>query len=56
VKKESGGGTFYRTPTQLKHNYIVTFVEGLVKALEHFFKRKIRMVEERGAIPRRFGK
>ncbi len=64
MKEESGGGevergvdiAFYRTPTQLKHNYIVSFVEGLVKALEHFCKRKIRMVEERGAIPRRLGK
>jgi len=63
-KKNLGGGevergvdiAFYRTPTQLKHNYIVNFGEGLVKALEHFLKRKIRMVEERGAIPRRLGK
>jgi hypothetical protein len=42
----------HTTETQLR----CQFVEGLVKALEHFFKRKIRMVEERGAIPRRFGK
>ncbi len=63
MKEESGGGGRgvgtlpsmehpHTTETQLR----CQFVEGLVKALEHFFKRKIRMVEERGAIPRRFGK
>jgi hypothetical protein len=60
VKEESGGGRLrgvWTLPSiEHRHNYIVSFVEGLVKALEHFFKRKIRMVEERGAIPRRLGK